>query len=257
MNKAIPLAPAAALSRLSMQVEGMTCASCVARVEKAIARVPGVQSASVNLATERADVAFTGPADAEAVAAAVGKAGYAARTIPTDAAPETDDGARDAQARALRRDLILAAVLTAPLFVLEMGGHLVPAWHHLIGSTIGIQASWYLQFVLATAVLAGPGWRFFAKGLPALVRGAPDMNALVAVGTLAAWTYSTVATFAPSLLPAGSTHVYFEAAAVIVTLILAGRLLEAGARGRTNLAVRRLIGLRPATARLIREGVPV
>ncbi len=257
MSLASSTASAAPAERLTLGVEGMTCASCVARVEKAIARVPGVRSASVNLATERADVTFSGPADADAIKAAIGKIGYAARPIVADTETAVDSQAKDAEAGKLKRDLLVAAVLTIPLFVLEMGGHLVPAWHHWVGSTIGTQASWIVQFVLATMVLAGPGRRFFAKGFPALMRGAPDMNALVAVGTLAAWTYSTVATFAPGLLPAGSTHVYFEAAAVIVTLILAGRLLEVGARGRTNLAVRRLIGLRPATAHVLRNGSTV
>src|SRR5690606_5127630 len=103
-------------------------------------------------------------------------------------------------------------------------------------------------------VLLFPGRRFHHAGIPALLRAAPDMNSLVAVGTLAAYGYSLVATFLPRLLPAGTVNVYYEAAAVIVTLILFGRLLEARAKGRTSEAIKRLLGLQPRTARVRREG---
>ena len=112
-------------------------------------------------------------------------------------------------------------------------------------NTIGMRESWYLQFALTTLVLFWPGLRFYRIGLPALGEGAPDMNSLVAVGTLAAWSYSVVATFMPQLLPGGTVNVYFEAAAVIVTLILIGRYLEARAKGRTSDAIKRLVGLQP------------
>eukprot|EP01036_Dinobryon_divergens_P039827 gene39827-52571_t len=124
-------------------------------------------------------------------------------------------------------------------------------------NTIGMQNSWYLQFALTTAVLFGPGLRFFAKGLPALARFAPDMNSLVAVGTSAAYGYSLIATFLPQLLPAGTVNVYYEAAAVIVTLILLGRTLEARAKGRTSEAIKRLVGLQAKTARVFRDGAVV
>jgi Cu+-exporting ATPase len=107
--------------------------------------------------------------------------------------------------------------------------------------------------VLTSVILFGPGLRFFQKGLPALMRGAPDMNSLVALGTGAAWLYSVVATFLPSLLPEGTRHVYFEAAAVITTLILLGRYLEARAKGRTSEAIKRLMGLQAKTARILRN----
>src|SRR5690606_11980153 len=122
----------------------------------------------------------------------------------------------------------------------EMGSHMIPAVHGLIESTIGMHNSWLIQFVLTTLVLVLPGRRFYQKGLPALLRGGPDMNSLVAVGTLAAYGYSVVATFAPALLPAGTVNVYYEAAAVIVALILLGRFLEARAKGRTSAAIQRL-----------------
>jgi Au+-exporting ATPase len=239
-------------ARVELEVEGMTCASCVGRVVRALKAVPGVDAAGVNLATERATV--TGSADAATLIAAVERAGYDARERRPSA---TDDGAaarRDAEAEALRRDVIIAGALTLPVFVLEMGSHMIPPLHHLIMSTIGMQASWLIQFALTTLVMAFPGIRFYALGFPALLRGAPDMNSLVAVGTMAAFLYSLVATFAPGLLPVGTVNVYYEPAAVIVTLILLGRYLEARAKGRTSQAIRRLIGLQARTARVRRGG---
>jgi Cu+-exporting ATPase len=144
-------------------------------------------------------------------------------------------------------------VLTLPVFVLEMGGHMVPAFHHWVMMTIGQGTSWLIQFALTTLVLAGPGRRFFVKGIPALLKGAPDMSSLVAVGSGAAWAYSTLATFLPDLLPSGSVAVYFEAAAMIVTLILLGRLLEARAKA-VSPAIRRLVELQPASLMCGRAG---
>ncbi|WP_019995538.1 heavy metal translocating P-type ATPase [Aureimonas ureilytica] len=238
-------------------IEGMTCASCVGRVERAIAAVPGVSSVAVNLATERATVRALPSVDMRSIEAAVRDAGYEPRALAMRGAADTEDlrrATKEAEYARLRRDLLVAAVLTAPLFVLEMGSHLVPAFHDLVMNGIGMRESRVLQFVLASLVLFGPGLRFLRKGLPALARFAPDMNSLVAVGTLAAWGYSVVATFLPAWLPAGTANVYFEAAAVIVTLILLGRLLEARAKGRTGEAIKRLVGLRTKTARVARGG---
>ncbi|MDR3006042.1 MAG: heavy metal translocating P-type ATPase [Acidovorax sp.] len=251
-------------TQVELVVQGMTCASCVGRVERALKKVVGVQSASVNLATERALVVLTGQAQDQIphLVAAVEKAGYEARLVDAGASQaqgsEQDAMAeRQAQEReALKRSLIVATVFALPVFVLEMGGHMVPAFHHWVGQTIGTQNSWYLQCVLAAIVLFGPGLRFFQKGIPALLRGAPDMNSLVAVGTSAAFTYSLVATFVPQLLPAGTVNVYYEAAAVIVALILLGRFMEARAKGNTSEAIRRLVQLQAKTAR-VRRGAEV
>jgi heavy metal translocating P-type ATPase len=161
---------------------------------------------------------------------------------------------KTAEEAALRRDVLFAAALTLPVFVLEMGSHLFLWVHMAVMNSIGMQNSWYIQFALTTVVLLGPGLRFYRKGFPALARLAPDMNSLVAVGTLAAFGYSLVATFAPGVLPPGTQNVYFEAAAVIVTLILLGRLLEARAKGRTSEAIKRLVGLQAKTARVLRNG---
>lgn len=139
----------------------------------------------------------------------------------------------------------MAGVLTLPIFVLEMGSHVIPGMHDWVMKTVGHPESWYVQFAFATLVMFGPGLAFFRKGIPALLRWAPDMNSLVALGTGSAWSYSVVATFASALLPAGTQHVYYEAAAVIVMLILVGRYLEALAKGRTSEAIRRLMSFRP------------
>lgn len=236
-----------------LSVEGMTCASCVGRVERALLAVPGVSQASVNLATERATV--RGVADIAALVAAIDKAGYDAHVI--EAGVHSDDEAaekKDAERAELKRDLIVATALALPVFVLEMGSHLIPGMHKWVMSTIGMQASWYLQFVLTALVLAIPGRRFYQKGFPALLRLAPDMNSLVAVGTAAAFGYSVVATFAPRLLPQDTVNVYYEAAAVIVALILLGRFLEARAKGRTSEAIKRLVNLQAKVAHVIRDG---
>tara|TARA_R100001369_G_scaffold28575_2_gene51340 strand:+ start:4151 stop:6661 length:2511 start_codon:yes stop_codon:yes gene_type:complete len=243
---------------VDLAIADMTCASCVGRVERAFLAVPGATAAAVNLATETAQVhiidGVATPADLIAAATA---AGYPA-TINGGAGSgdaTTDRAARkDAEAQDLQRRMTIAAVLTFPVFVTEMGGHVFPALHHLIADIIGMQTSWIIQFLLTSLVLAWPGRSFYAKGVPALLRGAPDMNSLVALGTAAAWGYSTVATFAPALLPPEGRAVYFEAAAVIVVLILLGRTLEARAKGRTGAAITRLIGLRPKTAQVERNG---
>ncbi|WP_415754156.1 heavy metal translocating P-type ATPase [Pseudomonas leptonychotis] len=242
---------------IELAIEDMTCASCVGRVEKALANVPGVLEATVNLATERARVRhLAGVASTADLEAAVEQAGYKPRRLSAETATAGDQDAerRESEARALRRDLFVASILTLPVFILEMGSHLIPAMHHWVMGGLGQQTSWYIQFALATLVLFGPGLRFFRKGVPALLRVAPDMNSLVSLGTAAAYGYSVVATFIPKVLPQGTANVYFEAAVVIVTLILLGRTLEARAKGRTSQAIKRLVGLQAKTARVERNG---
>ncbi|MFD2405616.1 heavy metal translocating P-type ATPase [Azorhizophilus paspali] len=241
---------------IELSVSGMTCASCVGRVERALKKLPGVTDASVNLASERVRVRVLSGTPATTLIAAIERAGYAAKAMSAGSeAVDAEEARRGAELAALKRHLTLAAALSLPVFLLEMGAHLIPALHHLLLASLGQRANWLLQSVLCTLVLFGPGLRFFCKGIPALLRGAPDMNSLVAVGASAAWLFSLVATFAPDLLPAGTVHVYYEAAAVIVTLILLGRFLEARAKGRTSEAIRRLIGLQARTARVRRDGL--
>ncbi len=244
-------------SKVALNISSMSCASCVGRVDKALADVPGVLSVSVNLAAETATVEFlegaVSPGDLIAASAAVG---YPAEIAEAQAS-QSRVARKAEEAEHLRRSVLLAAILTLPIFILEMGVHLVPAFHLLIETSIGTQTSWLIQFVLSTLVIFGPGRHFYTRGFPALFKGAPDMNSLVAVGTGAAWGYSVVATFLPGLLPEGVRAVYFEAAAVIVVLILLGRWLEARAKGRTGAAIQALLGLQARAARVVRDGETV
>ena len=244
-------------ARITLNIASMSCASCVGRVDKALADVPGVLAVTVNLAAEKAVVEYlegaVTPADLMAASAEIG---YPAEVAEANSSQSRAERKAE-EAEALRRNVIVAAVLALPVFVLEMGSHLIPAFHVAIENSIGTQTSWIIQFVLASIVLFGPGRNFFSKGIPALLRGAPDMNSLVAVGTGAAWSYSVVATFLPGLLPDGVRAVYFEAAAVIVVLILIGRWLEARAKGRTGAAIQALLGLQVRTANVLRDGKTV
>lgn len=237
------------MARTTYDISGMHCASCVGRVERALLAMPEVASAYVNLASEEAIVEGLPDNAAEAhVADLITQAGYPAKIKVAGAGRAEKAALKAREAADLGRMTLIAAALTLPVFVVEMGGHAVPAVHHWVAGTIGQQASWTLQFILITIVMAWPGRQFYLRGLPALFTGAPDMNALVAMGTLAAWGFSVVALFAPSLLPSGTAAVYFEAAGVIVALILLGRYLEARAKGRTGEAIARLVNLRPKTA---------
>ena len=235
-------------------VANMSCGSCIARVEQALNTQPGVLRASANLSTGRVQADLSDPASAPDLARALTSAGYPAQPVADTVTPDDPTARQTAEARALAQRFGLALVLTLPVFVVEMGGHLVPPFHQWVLQTVGQTPLWLGQFLLTTLVLIGPGRGFYTSGLPALARGAPDMNSLVAIGTLAAWGYSTVALFAPTLLPERAQAVYFEAAAVIVTLILLGRWLEARARGRTGAAIARLVGLQPRHARKLVNG---
>lgn len=242
-------------NRVRLRVDGMTCASCVGRVERVLAAQTGVRDASVNLATQTASVTIMdGAITPVALAEAVSNAGFAT-TLPQDDTTSEDRKAREEQD--LLRATVIAGVLTLPVFLLEMGSHFISGVHMWVERTIGLQNSWLLQFALVTAVMIGPGLRFYKKGVPALLRGAPDMNSLVSLGTLAAWSFSTLALFVPSIFPEGTRAVYFEAAAVIITLILFGRWLEARAKGRTGAAIQGLIALQPATALIEQDGTLV
>ncbi|MEL7212748.1 MAG: heavy metal translocating P-type ATPase [Pseudomonadota bacterium] len=228
-------------------IAGMNCGACAARIERALSACPNVTTAQVNLASKTARATVIADSmTAQDLAEVLDTAGYPAEIPQSDTPQAPQDDSVE-----LRRMTIVAALLTLPVFILEMGGHLFPAFHHWIHTTIGVQTSWTLQFALTSLVLFWPGARFFRLGVPALLRRAPDMNALVALGTSAAWGFSTVSLFAPGLLPPGARAVYFEAAAVIVTLILMGRTLEAHAKGRTGAAIRKLLTLRPKTAMVL------
>jgi len=239
-------------------VGGMTCASCSARVERALAKLPGVVEAGVNLATERATVrylpAMLSPAG---IAQAITDAGYEPRPLADPGVEADADHARRAQQRAMRRDLWLAAALSLPVLVLSMGEAIFPGVTHMLSAVAPMIVWNWLQALLATAVLLGPGRRFFRPGLIAFWHLSPDMNSLVMTGTGAAWAYSLAVLLAPAFFPPEARNLYFDSAAVIVTVILFGKYLEELAKGRTSSAIKKLIGLQAKTARVLREGAEV
>ncbi|HEX4514575.1 MAG TPA: cation transporter, partial [Polyangiaceae bacterium] len=214
---------------VELPIEGMTCATCVSRVERALSETPGVERASVNLVTKRASVRFDPErATRDVMARAIEDAGY--RVGVPQKADEPDHEARD---RA--RDAAVAAALAVPLLVLGMA--------HVEGAP----AAW-AELALATALLVGPGRAFFVLAAKAARHATADMNTLVALGAGAAWVYST----ANVLFVRHHAHVYFEAAGAIVAFVLLGRYLEARARHRLGDAVRGLVSMQPATARVLR-----
>jgi Cu+-exporting ATPase len=231
---------------LDLSVRGMTCASCVNRVERALRRVPGVVGAEVNLATERARVTVVrGAMSADRLAAAVREAGYEASSVQGDDAPAAE--AEDASTRS-RRELyrvVAAALLSAPLLA-GMAGHFFGSHWMLPG---------WVQFALATPVQFWLGWRFYVAGWKAARALTGNMDLLVALGTSAAWGMSVYELLAA---PDGrEPALYFEGSALIVTFVLLGKWLEVRAKRQTASAIRALMSLRPDTARLRRDGAEI
>jgi Cu+-exporting ATPase len=243
------------VEEIEFPVQGMTCASCVGRVERALAAIPGVVEARVNLAAESARVRYmpsaTGLAEFRRRVAA---AGY---EIPVQAAGEADsrgEAQKERELARMRRELVVGIALSIPLAVLAMGMYYAPfhAWLVSVGLTEPVLN--LVLFALATPVMIWPGRRFFVAGWKAYRHLSPDMNSLVMTGTGAAYLYSLVVTFAPQLLPESARHTYYEAAAVVITLVFLGKFLEAIAKGRASDAIRKLLGLKARTARVLRDG---
>jgi len=260
------------LERCELPLTGMHCASCAGRIETALGTAPGVAAASVNFATSRATVRFdpqaTGP---EALGRVVRALGYDV----IEAGPGTADGAaaelhtaetqfREAEYRQQQVRFVVALVLTLPLALFAMGGHLLPS----LAGVFDFPGRHWLELALTTAVLFWAGREFFSGAWAAARHRLADMNTLVSLGTLSAYLFSVVATVAPEWLTvtagegghpahamASSPGVYYEVAAIIVTLILMGRLLEARARSKTSGAIRALMDLQPKTARVERDGI--
>jgi len=238
-------------AHLTLGVGGMTCANCSARVERVLRRLPGVIEATVNLATEQASLRYL-PAmlGAEEIAAAIRGAGYEPRLE----AAETE-GTGDAAVAGLGRDLRLAIAFTLPLLFLAMAPMLWMPLGHWLDARLGWCGQGLAQMLLAAPVLFWAGRRFLRHGWAELRSLSPGMSSLVMLGGGAAFAYSTLVLLAPERFPPGTAHFYFEAAAVIVTLILVGKWLEGRAKGRASAAIRRLVELRPLTARVLREGL--
>ena len=241
--------------RLDLPIGGMTCASCVRRVEKSLRAVPGVTSANVNFVTERATVELDPSlASRPRLEQAVEDAGYTVVAETTLSVGHTQmleaeqRTAEETHVTAVRRDVAIAVALTAPLLVLAMS-------HGALPGTDGPWVPW-LQLGLATPVVFGPGLRFLRLASVALRHRTADMNTLVALGTLSAWAYSAVAVVAPGVFPHAEhgqmPHVYFEAAAAIITFVLVGKWMEDRAKKRLSDAVRGLVALQPNIATRIR-----
>jgi Cu+-exporting ATPase len=243
----------ARLQKAVYAVEGMTCASCVSRVEKALSGVEGVMSADVNLATERATVTFDAEQTSyEKMARAVDAAGYRLLTTAEgEEALDRERKRRERETRLLKIKLAYSALSAAVIMFLSMAAMHIPGLRDIPQRTIFI-----LLFALATPVQFWPGLTFYRAAFKAARHGTTDMNTLIAVGTTAAYMYSVVATFFPSFISGTGLElaVYYDASATIIALILLGRFLEARAKGRTSEAIRRLMDLQARTARVIRDG---
>jgi len=236
---------------IELAIEGMHCASCVSKVEEGLASIAGVREASVNLASEKARVRFQGGAvDPDALVEAVRAAGYDADVITGEREEDAvREEAREKEIAGLKRRFWVSAVLSAPLVVFEMVPHLI----HRVGIEPGLPTlDPWIQLVLATPIMAWAARPFFSGAWNGFLHRSADMNTLIAVGTGAAYGYSLVATVTPGVFRSAGIEpaVYYESAAVIVTLILLGRWMEARAKGRTGAAIRRLLDLQPPTARV-------
>ncbi len=250
-----PLAPAqseaTSLQKTTLMVGGMTCAACVRRVESALGAVPGVQEASVNFASSRATVLHdprTG--SLQALKEAVEEAGYEYLGIFEEALEDPIQAARDREIAELKRKVLAGAILS----VLVMAGSM-KEWFPLLRD-VPPQPMNIALLVLTTPVVFWVGSRFLYGALKSARQKTSDMNTLVAIGSLSAYLYSALATVRPSFFAASGHqgHVYYDGAAMIITLVLLGRLLEAKARGRTSEAIKRLMKLAPATAHVLRNG---
>jgi len=244
----------AVVETAEIPVIGMTCGSCVSRVERSIEKLPGILQASVNLTTQKAFVRFLPAAvSLPRIHHAIKDAGYE----PQDS---TDEGAQaereDREGIQLRNKVILAAAFTIPVVFIAMG-KMIPTLEALFTSFMSHRGWMGVEWLLTTPVLFYAGARFYRAGYAELRHANPGMNSLVMIGSSAAYFYSVAALLVPGFFPAGTAESYFEAAAVIVTLILLGRYFEHIAKGRTSEAIKKLLQLQAKTARVVRDGETV
>jgi Cu+-exporting ATPase len=242
------------VSKIILPIKGMSCASCVETVQRTLGSLSGVISASVNFATEQATIEyFSSQAGVRDFKKAIRDAGYdLVEPEKGEDVVETEQREREAAYRALRKKVITGGLLTVPLLVLMQ-------WDHIGLSRLvplSQQANFLLQFVIETPIQFWIGWQFYTGAFAAARHRTTNMNTLIAVGTSSAYIYSVIATFFPSVfeIKGYSAGVYYDTAATIVVLILLGRLFEARAKGQTSEAIKKLIGLQPKTAKVLREG---
>jgi len=241
-----------ATAKVELPITGMTCANCVATVERTLnKKVPGVVAANVNFATEKATVEYVpGQVTRADMVAAIEKAGYGVVEAEAGQLEDAEQAAREAEIRDQTRKFWIGVLFSLPLFLLSMARDfgLLGAWAY---------QPWvnWLMLAMATPVQFYVGWDYYTGGWKALRNGSANMDVLVAMGSSVAFLYSVLVTVALTL---GSTalgmHVYFETAALIITLIKLGKLLEARAKGQTSAAIKKLMGLRAKTARVVRDG---
>ena len=237
--------------KITLNIHGMTCAACVRRVESALASVDGVVDASVNFATGRATLLHKSEwAGLEGVEKVITDSGYEFLGVPEMELEDPVEAARLKDIKELKTKFIAGAALSVVIFMGSMQG-----WFPFL-KPVPRQVMLFILFVLTTPVVFWVGNRFFSGAIKAAKQMTTDMNTLVAVGAFSAYLYSVMATFAPSLFAGAGVapHVYFDGAAMIITLVLLGRLLEAGAKGRASSAIKKLMGLKPKTARVIIDG---
>ncbi len=242
----------AKVEKVVLPIQGMTCASCVNKVQKALSSAKGVVQASVNFATERASVEYIpDEVSIRDLKKAVQEAGYEVLEVKEEDIVEKERLAREAELLRLKMKFITGAILLAPILILMYGGSLLEKW---VG--LSMRANFFLQFLLATPVQFWAGSQFYVGFWKATKHKTSDMNTLIAVGTSAAYLYSLIVTFAPHwiMVKGLKMDVYFDTSAAIIVLILLGRFLEARAKGKTSEAIKKLIGLQPKTARVLRNG---
>jgi Cu+-exporting ATPase len=233
-----------AQKRIDFHVSGMTCAACVRRVERAAAKIDGVAAATVNLATEKASIEFNNPSPdrVAAVRKAISDAGYSA-TLVSEPVMADDAG--------MVRDLVIACSLALPILVGSMGPMMIPGGMDWMMARLPMDRWNQILWFLATAVQIVPGWRFYRHGWTSLRSLYPDMNLLVAIGTTAAYGYSSIATWFPDRLPLAARHVYFESSAVVIAFVLLGKVLENRSKHRSREAIQALGKLQPRLAHRI------
>ncbi len=248
------------ISTVTLDISGMSCASCAAMVEDALATTPGVQKASVNLASEKATVSFAPKqVNVEMLKTSVESAGYGASEIKHDgnraAQAEATETRKLAEYNALKRRFAIAALLAAVIMPLSMT-MLFPSVEHFFHQTIGMQALNYILLVLTLPVLLYSGREYYVSAYNTFLHRAANMDTLIAVGTGAAFVYSVVATVVPALFEQHGmkAEVYFDTTATIIALVLLGKVLETRAKGQTSAAIKKLIGLQAKTARILVHG---
>ena len=252
IEKVKDLGYGAKTEKVFLPIQGMTCASCVNRVEKALGSLTGVIHVNVNFATERASVEYLpGEVTTRDLKKVVEEAGYQVLELKEEDIVEKERLLREKDLSRLKWKFIIGAILLGPILVLMYGGPLLEKWFGL-----SKEINFFIQFLLATPVQFLVGWQFYVGFWKAAKHKTSDMNTLIAVGTSAAYLYSLIVTFGSHLIMVKGlmVDVYFDTSAAIIVLILLGRFLEARARGRTSEAIKKLIGLQPKTARVLRNG---